>query len=138
MIYKELRPSTLHFPISAKQHGLQLLAVSYETRVQCLSDIHGITSFVVHIQNEKTGDEFLDWLKPETALHMTELTLASPSPDRNKLARKAYRKICDYLEANGLSVYIVHLAFRLAPADCTGAKVYARLADPPFARRRIL
>ena len=110
MITKELRPSRLHFPYCSKYNGLVLLAVSYDTRLQCLSDIRQSPSLVLHIHNENTVDEFLDWIKPKIAhasLHMTNLLIHARGQG-HKHGFRAYSKVCDWLEVHDPTKKLVY------------------------------
>lgn len=88
MIYKELCPSTLHFPYASTQDGLQLLATSHQTRAEFISELRSPTSFVLHLPDRDTTkatsviSDFLDWIKPRSphgSPHLTKLILKTQS-----------------------------------------------------------
>lgn len=78
MIYKELCPSTLHYPYSATQKGMEFLAVSHQTRLEFLPVIRTTPSIILHLKDRIIYERFLEWIKQSidhVPLPLTELII---------------------------------------------------------------
>ena len=96
MIYKELCPTTLHFPYSAAQDGLQLLAVSRQARSEFLPTIRTVSSIVLHLNDAKIVDQFSEWFQLDKNggfVHLTEISITASFNYQTQVNARVYCKL---------------------------------------------